>query len=99
LFAKVIQKAFIKLFKKSLDNEALQNLSATIIYYAVFGLGIFIILGILNLDKAVTSLLVGVGVIGLALGFAFQDIAANFVFGIILAFRKPFTIGEVVNTL
>jgi small conductance mechanosensitive channel len=99
LFAKVIQKAFIKLFKKYLDNEALQNLSATIIYYSVFGLGIFIILGILNLDKAVTSLLVGVGVIGLALGFAFQDIAANFVFGIILAFRKPFTIGEVVNTL
>jgi small conductance mechanosensitive channel len=97
LIAKLIQKAFIKIFKKSSDNEALQNLFATIIYYAVFGLGVFIILGILNLDKAVTSLLAGVGVIGLALGFAFQDIAANFVSGIILAFRKPFTIGEVVK--
>lgn len=48
------------------------------------GLGLFIILGILQLDKAVTTLLAGVGVVGLALCFAFQDFAANFVSGIIL---------------
>src|SRR5690242_7982913 len=34
-------------------------------------------LGLLHLDKTVTSVLAGVGVLGLALGFAFQDIAAN----------------------
>lgn len=97
LLAKLGQKAFIKIFRKSSNNEALQNLFSTITYYGILGLGIFIILGILKLDKAVTSLLAGVGVIGLALGFAFQDIAANFVSGIILAFRKPFAIGEIVG--
>jgi len=97
LLAKLGQKLFLKVFNKSSNNQALENLFSTIIYYAIIGLGLFIILGILKLDKAVTSLLAGVGVIGLALGFAFQDIAANFVSGIMLAFRKPFAIGDIVE--
>jgi small-conductance mechanosensitive channel len=44
-------------------------------------------LGVLGLNKALSSIL-GIGVIGL-LCFAFQDIAANFFIGIILAFREP----------
>jgi small conductance mechanosensitive channel len=83
--------------KTSLENQALEDLFATIVYNLILGLGIFTILGILHLDKAVTSLLAGVGVLGLALGFAFQDIAANFVSGIILAFRTPFQIGDVIE--
>ncbi|RED96676.1 mechanosensitive ion channel family protein [Marinoscillum furvescens] len=95
--AKAVQKVFLKLFKKSSQNKALENLFGTIVYYIVLGTGLFIILEVLQLDKAVTSLLAGVGVVGLALGFAFQDIAANFVSGIILAFRTPFTIGHIVK--
>ncbi|MEQ8473800.1 MAG: mechanosensitive ion channel family protein [Marinoscillum sp.] len=95
--AKVIQKVFLKVFRKSSQNKALENLFGTIVYYIVLGTGLFIILGVLQLDKAVTSLLAGVGVVGLALGFAFQDIAANFVSGIILAFRTPFHVGDIVQ--
>ncbi|WKK84144.1 mechanosensitive ion channel family protein [Marivirga arenosa] len=95
--SKLSRKVFIKIFQKSSDNKALENLFATIIYYSMMGIGIFIILDILNLDKAVTSLLAGVGVVGLALGFAFQDIAANFVSGVILAFRKPFLVGDIIK--
>ncbi len=97
VLARLAKKLFIKIFRKSSGNKAIENLFSTITYYTVLGLGVFIILGILKLDKAVTSLLAGVGVIGLALGFAFQDIAANFVSGIILAFRKPFLVGDVVE--
>ncbi len=97
LLAKVFKRLFIKIFKKSSDNLALQNLFGSIIYYAVMGAGLFIILEVLHLGKAVTSLLAGVGVIGLALGFAFQDIVANFVSGIILAFRKPFRVGDIIK--
>ena len=95
--AKAIQRVFLKLFRRSSQNKALENLFGTIVYYAVLGTGLFIILEVLQLDKAVTSLLAGVGVVGLALGFAFQDIAANFVSGIILAFRTPFHIGDIVS--
>ncbi|MGJ3236373.1 mechanosensitive ion channel family protein [Marivirga sp.] len=96
VLSRLVRRLFIKVFRKSSDNKALEGLFSTIIYYAMLGIGLFIILDILNLNKAVTSLLAGVGVVGLALGFAFQDIAANFVSGIILAFRKPFMIGDVV---
>jgi small conductance mechanosensitive channel len=97
VISNLARKLFIKIFKRSSDNKALENLFSTIIYYAMLGIGMFIILDILNLNKAVTSLLAGVGVVGLALGFAFQDIAANFVSGIILAFRKPFLIDDVIK--
>ena len=42
-------------------------------------------------------MLAGLGIIGLALGFAFQEIAANFISGIILSINKPFTIGDIVE--
>ncbi|MBU2884802.1 mechanosensitive ion channel family protein [Gilvimarinus agarilyticus] len=97
VLARLARKVFSRLFEKTSTNKALESLFSTIIYYTVMGLGLFIILGILKLQTAVTSLLAGVGVIGLALGFAFQDIAANFVSGIILAFRTPYLIGDIVE--
>ncbi len=97
LFAKIGKKFFVKLFKKASHNKALEHLFSSIVYYTILGIGVFIVLGVLKLDKAVTSLLAGVGVLGLALGFAFQDVAANFVSGIILAFRRPYKIGHIVK--
>lgn len=97
LIAKGVKRITLKLFDKTSNNVALKNLFSTITYYSVIGIGLFIVLGILKLDKAVTSILAGVGVLGLALGFAFQDIAANFVSGIILAFRRPFVINDIVK--
>ncbi|MFT6826816.1 MAG: small conductance mechanosensitive channel [Cyclobacteriaceae bacterium] len=97
VLAKLGSKLFTKLFSKASNNEALEHLFSTIIYGVILSIGLFIMLGVLGLNKALTSILAGIGVIGLALGFAFQDIAANFVSGIILAFRRPFKIGEVIE--
>ena len=79
-------------------SVTLNNLVVTITYLAVLLIGIFFTLEVLSLDKTVTSLLAGVGIIGLALGFAFQDIAANFISGIIIAVQRPFSIGDVIQT-
>jgi small-conductance mechanosensitive channel len=79
-------------------NKTITNLLEKITSVLVIGTGAFIALSILNLDGAVTSLLAGAGIIGLALGFAFQDIAANFMSGILLSLRQPFRIGDVIQT-
>jgi len=92
-----IKRIISKLLSKSLNNRALQNLFSRIVYIAIITFGLFTSLSVLHLDKTVTSLLAGVGVIGLALGFAFQDIAANFVSGTILAFKSPVSIGDIVE--
>jgi small conductance mechanosensitive channel len=97
VLAKLGRKLFRKLFYKASNNEALEHLFSTVVYGAILSIGLFIMLGVLGLDKALTSILAGIGVIGLALGFAFQDIAANFVSGIILAFNRPFKIGEIIE--
>lgn len=77
--ANLAARLFKKVFSKTSDNKALEGLFATIVKWSILIVGIFIILSILQLSKAVTSILAGVGIIGLALGFAFQDITANFI--------------------
>lgn len=78
-------------------QEPIADLVGTTARVATIGVGVFVALGLLQLDKTVTSLLAGVGVIGLALGFAFQDIAANFMAGFLMAIRRPFEIGDLVE--
>ncbi len=64
---------------------------------AVLSMCVLGALSLLHLDKAVTSMLAGVGVMGLALGFAFQDIAANFMSGFMMAIHRPFKVGDLVE--
>lgn len=78
-------------------NVSLSHLAGTLANVATRIFGVFVALSILQLEKTVTSLLAGVGVIGLALGFAFQDIAANFVSGIFMAVRRPFDRGDLIE--
>jgi small conductance mechanosensitive channel len=50
-----------------------------------------------QVDFDVTSFVAGLGIIGFALGFAFQDIAKNFIAGILLLLQRPFCIDEVIR--
>ncbi|MDX1585689.1 MAG: mechanosensitive ion channel [Balneolaceae bacterium] len=95
---KMIRNAIGRLLSKATDNKTIINLMETIVGVLIIGIGVFIALSILNLDGAVTSLLAGAGIIGLALGFAFQDIASNFISGVILSIRHPFGIGDIIET-
>ena len=96
--ARLIQKTTEKVLPRFSHSVALNNLVSSLVYTAAVLIGFFFVLSILRLDKTVTSLLAGVGIIGLALGFAFQDIAANFISGVIIAVRKPFGVGDVVES-
>jgi small-conductance mechanosensitive channel len=95
--AKFIRKITRKLIAKVSRNLTLNNLFSSIIYFSFIGIVLFTVLSILNLDKAVTSILAGAGILGLALAFAFQDIAANFMSGIFISFRKPLKVGDIVK--
>ncbi|MFP4369460.1 MAG: mechanosensitive ion channel family protein [Candidatus Kapaibacterium sp.] len=98
IIGKAIKKAFLKVFSKYNIPVAVKGLLGTLIFMAVLIAGFIIALGILNLDKTVTSLLAGLGIIGLALGFAFQDIAQNFVSGILITTKQPFIVGDIIES-
>ncbi len=95
--AKSIRRLALKLINKFSRNTTLNGLFASIIHLFFLGIVLFTVLSILQLDKAVTSILAGAGIIGLALAFAFQDIAANFISGIFISFRRPLHIGDIVK--
>lgn len=96
--AKMLRNWVNRLMLRISDSPSMSGLFATIAYLILFLAGAFIALDILRLEKAVTSLLAGAGIIGLVMGFAFQDLTSNFISGIFIAFRKPFDVGDIVET-
>ncbi|MBO0935575.1 mechanosensitive ion channel family protein [Fibrella sp. HMF5335] len=80
------------------NNQSLVNLTGAIVRSVVLAVGVFVALGVVGLEKTVTSLLAGAGVIALAIGFAFQDLTANFISGIVIALSRPIQVGDTVET-
>jgi small conductance mechanosensitive channel len=95
--AKLIRQISKKILGRISGKGTIDNLFANIIYLFVVGIGLVISLNVLHLEQTVTSLLAGAGIIGLALSFAFQDISANLISGVILAFRKPIMVGDIIQ--
>jgi small conductance mechanosensitive channel len=97
LVSRTVQKLTQRVVHRATKNAPISELLGTLARVVVIVMALFFGLGLLGLDKTVTSLLAGVGVVGLALGFAFQDIAANFMSGFMMAVRRPFDIGDFVE--
>ncbi|HVD98656.1 MAG TPA: mechanosensitive ion channel family protein [Cytophagaceae bacterium] len=87
-----------RVMPRVLHRHTVNSLISNVAYLIVVLFGLFVTLNILNLNQAVSSLLAGAGIIGLVLGFAFQDISANFISGIYIAFKRPFEIGQSIDT-
>ncbi|MEO9871975.1 mechanosensitive ion channel family protein [Ekhidna sp.] len=98
ILARFARRLSGKVIRKFSNRTAVNALATTIFQILILGAGLIIVLNVLDLEQAVTSLLAGAGIIGLALGFAFQDIAANFISGILMAFRQPIKVGDIVET-
>jgi small-conductance mechanosensitive channel len=59
-------------------------------------LGILTSLAILGMTPLLISTLTTVGVVGIVVGLAVRDVAANFVSGVLLLFDQPFSVGDMV---
>lgn len=98
LLARAARNVVMRLLRRVSHSEQVNYLLGQMVYVAILTAGTFSALGILGLQKTVASLLAGAGIVTLALGFAFQDIAANLMAGIYLAVRRPFRRGHLVKT-
>ncbi len=98
LLARLVRSVVRRVLARVSHSAEVNKLVAQAVYIALLVAGVFIALGILGLQKTVASLLAGAGIIGLALGFAFQAIAANLMAGIYLSVRHPFRHGHLIKT-
>ena len=70
---------------------------ANLIRYTLLAGCLILFLHILGLTGIAGGLLAGAGISALIFGFAFKDIAENFLAGIILAFDRPFGLNDTVR--
>ncbi|RRB11503.1 mechanosensitive ion channel family protein [Larkinella knui] len=96
--SRYFRRLVVRGFDRFSDNLSLINLTGTVAQLVVMTLGLFIALDVLGLEKTVASLLAGAGVLALAIGFAFQDLTANFISGTIIALQRPVEVGDMVDT-
>jgi small-conductance mechanosensitive channel len=66
-----------------------------VVRYTVVGLGILLAISSLGLDLGKFGLLAGA--LGVGLGFGLQNVIANFVSGLILAFERPIQVGDKIE--
>ena len=77
------------------ENPELTTLLSRLARWAVLITGTMLSLDQIDFD--ITSFLASLGIAGFTIGFALQDIARNFVSGILLLIRQPFEIGDAVQ--
>lgn len=76
------------------NNPYMEALLRRLVQGAITLVGILVALDLLGASSLVGAVLGSAGVIGLVLGFAFKDIAENYIAGILLSLRRPFAPGD-----
>lgn len=96
--ARILRKFARKVLLKKLHEESIKQMIGNIVFAVTLLIGFFIALGVMELDKALTSILAGAGVVGLAIGLALQGTLSNTVSGFILSFLPKISIGDWIES-
>jgi small-conductance mechanosensitive channel len=91
--AKKVRDLLVKrvLPRSKLDIGAQQAVAAVTRYLVIF-IGLLVILQTVGID--LTTLNVIAGAVGIGVGFGLQNIASNFISGLIILFERPIKIGD-----
>ena len=93
--ASFLAKSIKKFSARKIDNPELLQLIFRVTRWTMFALGTIVALDQVNFD--VTGFIAGLGIAGFTIGFALQDMSKNFISGLLLLYRQPFKIGDVVK--
>ncbi len=98
LAASFVSRISKKYMSKLSGNKTIGSFLSKITFIVTLILAGVLALSVMDLDKTISSILAGLGIVGLALGFAFQDTAANLMSGIYLSVKQPFKIADIIET-
>ncbi|PHR12842.1 MULTISPECIES: mechanosensitive ion channel family protein [Aequorivita] len=96
--AKGLRRLSNRLLFRKISEESIKQMLSRIVYAVVLLIGFFIALGVMQLDKVLTSVLAGAGVVGLAIGLALQGTLSNTFSGLMLSFLPKVRIGDFIET-
>ena len=84
--------------KRQMEDPLLAEFLATMTRTIVFIIGLLLAFKVLGLGGLTASILAGAGITAFIIGFALRDIGENFLAGILMAFKRPFRVGDFVET-
>ncbi len=84
----------LHLIKLRSKNPYMSGLLRMIVRTVIMLIAVLIALDLIGLTSVVGAVLGSAGVVGLVLGFAFREIAENYIAGILLSVRRPFEPGD-----
>jgi small-conductance mechanosensitive channel len=84
-----------KILPKYIHNPALVSTITTLFKYTILVIGLMIIFQSAGLNLSALSVLAGA--IGVGIGFGLQNIANNFISGLIILFERPIKVGDRVE--
>lgn len=97
LLARLVAFLARRFFGSRVSSSLLLDVIVRAISVPVFLLGIYFVLHIAGLTRLALTVLGGTGLFGIIIGFAFRDIAENFLASILLSVRNPFSTGDLIE--
>ena len=98
IIARRVKKIVQNRTSKRLDDPLLAKFIAKVFQWTIIVVGLANAMQIVELGGIARGLLTSAGITGIILGFAFRDIGENFLAGVLLAFSRPFNVGDTVQS-
>lgn len=95
--ANFLERLLKKRLVRKMDDPLLANFLSVFFRLIILLIGLMVIFRVVGLTGVVSGLLAGAGISAFVIGFALKDIGENFLAGILLAFKRPFRLGDVVD--
>ncbi|WP_081209989.1 mechanosensitive ion channel family protein [Salegentibacter sediminis] len=98
ILARYLGRVLDRLLRIKIKQVSIRRMIIKVLKLVVVLIGFFVALGLLNLDKVLTTVLASAGVVGLAIGLALQGTLNNTFSGVILSFLPEIQIGDWIET-
>ncbi len=97
LLAKLVGAIAQRVLAPRIASPLLSDVLVRLTSIPVFVLGLYVVLQVAGLTGLAFTLLGGTGILGIIIGFAFRDIAENFLASLLLSVRNPFSRGDLID--
>lgn len=84
--------------KQKMHDPLLAAFIANLIKALLIVIGFLFMFRVIGLTGVAQSILAGAGISAFIIGFALKDIGENFLAGILLAFKRPFSVGDIIES-
>ena len=92
-----LSRTLVRPLKYAQTSMLIKVVTRRLISLVIVLFGLYLFLRMAGLSAFAVAILSGTGVAGLIIGFAFKDIAENFMSSLLLSIQKPFKLGDVIE--